>query len=579
MPKTKTSIAIILLLLLAAIKLAILVWSVDKGFEMTDEGYYLLWFHSAHLYAPDMHLNYYYLVQLLFGWVDWDITTMRIGGIVTEVGAVLALGWGLSKYLKAKLPELYSPAFVTVLLVGGFAVLFTAEHPRSLSYDSVTHLLTAIGGGLLLAWLSFNEKPKGWQLIVFFALLGVILAAQFIVKFSSAILLAGLWASVSLLAKRKRGTIVLATLSTLLGMGLLFTGLFGTQISLSTFLEYYRISYERISQLGYSPIDIVLKTYLAKDTVHFALNIGPALLIILGALFAFKNQETKKSIFRAMALGLGVFVMQAFLFPTNYFPQWHYRFIDLLLLLIISGSYVAWQFTTAGRAVFILSLVLFALPFVCAIGSAINWAMSLFSYLPAWIMLVVVLWHYIGKQTGMRVWAEIVQYSIIIGSFLIFLQVFLYPNYLPHGMAASMAAQTEQAVAYDPIKLDSPTAKFVNETEQLLTSNGFKPGNYLLALYDLPGLVYLMQGYSPQVPWYFGETTRATVKEAVDNTCWHISEITETNVFVVKPVTVHPDVSNCLSSSKINFPTNYLKAGNVYNTYCKCEMEVWAPKQ
>ncbi len=579
MPKNKTSIAIILLLLLAAIKLAILVWSVDKGFEMTDEGYYLLWFNSAHLYAPDMHLNYYYLVQLLFGWVDWDITAMRIGGIVTEVGAVLALGWGLSKYLKAKLPELYSPAFVTVLLVGGFAVLFTAEHPRSLSYDSVTHLLMAMGGGSLLAWLSFEEKPKGWQLIVFFALLGVILAAQFIVKFSSAILLAGLWASVSLLAKRKRGTIVLATLGTMLGMGLLFTGLFGTQISLPIFLEYYRISYERISQLGYSPIDIVLKTYLAKDTVHFALNIGPALLVMLGAFFAFKNEETGKRITWAMALGLGVFAVQAFLLPTTYFPQWHYRFIDLLLLLIISGSYVAWQFTTASRAVLVLVVTLFSIPFVCAIGSAVNWAMSLFSYLPAWIMLVIVLWHYIGQQTGMRVWAGIVQYSIIIGSFLIFLQVFFYPNYLPHGMAASMFEQTEQAVAYHSVKLDAPTAKFVSETEQLLSSNGFKQGNYLLALYDLPGLVYLLQGYSPQVPWYFGETTRATVKEAVDNTCWHINEMTETNVFVVKPITVHPDVANCLSSSKLNFPASYLKAGTVYNTYCKCEMEVWAPKQ
>jgi len=579
MPKNKTSIAIILLLLLVVSKLAILAWSVDKGFEMTDEGYYLLWFHSAHLYAPDMHLNYYYLVQLLFGWVDWDITAMRIGGIVTEVGAVLALGWGLSKYLKARLTELYSPAFVAVLLIGGFAALFTAEHPRSLSYDSVTHLLMSIGVGLLLAWQSFDEKPKSWRLIVFFALLGIILAAQFIVKFSSPILLAGLWLVVTLLAKQKKGNITVAALGTLLGMGLLFTGLFGTQISLSTFLEYYRISYERISQLGYSPIDIVLKTYLAKDTVHFALNIGPALLVIIGALFAFKNKEPSKRITWAMALGLVVFVLQAFLFPTNYFPQWHYRFIDLLLLLIISGSYVAWQFSAAGRAVLMLVLVLFALPFVCAIGSAINWAMSLFSYLPAWIMLVVVLWHYIGQQTGMRVWAEIVQHGIIAGSFLIFLQVFLYPNYLPHGMAASMFEQTEQAVAYDPVKLDAPTAKFVAETEQLLSSNGFKPGNYLLALYDLPGLVYLLQGYSPQVPWYFGETTRATTKEAVDNTCWHINEITETNVFVVKPVIVHPDVSNCLSSSKLNFPASYLIAGTVYNTYCKCEMEVWVPKQ
>lgn len=579
MPKNKTSIAIILLLLIAAAKMVILAWSVDKGFEMTDEGYYLLWFHSAHLYAPDMHLNYYYLVQMLFGWIEWDITAMRIGGIVTEVGAVLALGWGLAKYLKAKLPELYSSAMITILLVGGFAALFTAEHPRSLSYDSVTHLLMAIGGGLLLAWQSFNEKPKGWRLIGFFALLGVVLAAQLVVKFSSAILLAGLWVVVSLLAKPKKGAVAIGALGVILGIAVLFAGLFGTQISLAKFLEYYRISYERISQLGYSPLDIVLKTYLAQDTLHFAINIGPALLVVFGAIFAFKNQALSKRITWAMLLGTVVFIGQAILLPTHYFPQCHCRFIDLLLLLTISGSYVVWQFTTAKREVWIMVMILFAIPFVCAIGSAVNWAMSLFSYLPAWIMLVVLLWQYIGQQTGITVWGRVVQSGVILGSFLIFYQVFLFPNYLPHGMAASMFNQTEQPLTYDKVKLDAPTAKFVTETEHLLSANGFEPGNYLLALYDLPGLVYLLQGYSPQVPWYFGETTRATVQEAVDNTCWHISEITETNVFVIKPVTVHGDVLNCLSSSKLNFPANYVLAGNVYNTYCKCEMEVWAPKQ
>ncbi len=579
MLNNKTNLAVILLLILAVVKLAILAWSVDKGFEMTDEGYYLLWFYSSHLYAPDLHLNYYYLVQMLFGWIDWDITNMRIGGIVTETGAVLALSWGLSKYLKSRFSKLYSPPFITTLIIGGFAAIFTAEHPRSLSYDSVTHLLMGIGGGLLLAWQSFTNKPKGWRLISFFMLLGIVLASQLIVKFSSAILLSGVWVMVSLIDKRPNRAITYGILGTLLGMVLLFFGLFSVEISLAKFIEFYHIGYERISNLGYSPIDIVLKTYLAKDTLHFTINTLPSLLAVIGALYALTGLTLSKRITWAMVIGMTVFFGQAILLPTNYFPQWHFRWIDLLLLLIASGSYIAWRFTNVKREFLILFLVLFMLPFVCAIGSAVNWAMSLFSYLPAWIMLVMVLWAYIGQHTGNKIWSSVVVYGTVLVSFIIFLQVFLYPNYLPHGMAASMFEQTEQPLTHDKVKLDKPTAQFVKQTEYLLTTNGFKPGSYLLALYDLPGLVYLMQGYSPQVPWYFGETTRASAQEAVDNTCWHITEMVETNVFVVKPVIVHPDVANCLSSSKLNFPEGYLLAGKVYNTYCKCDMEVWAPKQ
>lgn len=579
MPKSKTRLAILLLLILAATKLLILAYTVGRGFEMTDEGYYLLWFHSAHLYAPDMHLNYYYLVQLFFGWVKWDITAMRIGGIVTEVGAVLALGWGVRNYLKAKLPQLYSPALLAMLLLGGFMSIFTAEHPRSLSYDSVTHLLMAMGTGMLLTWQARSTRPKNAQLLVFFMMLGVLLASQFIVKFSSAILLAGLWLLVSVVWPRPIKATVIGIAGTVAGIAILLVALFGTQISLAQFMEYYRISYERIALLGYSPVDIVLKTYLAKDTFHFMINIGPALGAIFAALWGLQSLAPAKRITWAMGIGIAVFVGQAILLPTHYFPQWHYRFVDALLLLMVSGSFILWRYAQAGAQVWLLLLVLFAMPFVCAIGSAINWAMSLFSYLPAWLMLVIVLWAYIKQQIGTKIVSTVVPLAVTVGSYIIFLQVFLYPNYLPHGMAAPMQQQTEQPLAYDPVKLDGPTATFVKQTEMLLTANGYQPGNYLLALYDLPGLVYLLQGYSPQVPWYFGETTRATVKEAVDNTCWHVSEITDTNVFVIKPLALHPEVVQCLSASKLRFPDRYLLAGKVYNPYCKCEMEVWAPQK
>jgi hypothetical protein len=250
-----------------------------------------------------------------------------------------------------------------------------------------------------------------------------------------------------------------------------------------------------------------------------------------------------------------------------------------MLLLIFTGVFITSRLGILNKHWMVLLWVLFSLPFVCAVGSAINWAMSLFSFLPAWVLLILLLWGAIGKQVGADAVTISVKYGTILASFAVFMQVFIWPNYLPHGMAAPMHHQTISPVTHDRVKLDPPTAKFVTETKQMLASHGFVPGSYILALYDLPGLVYLLEGYSPEVPWYFGETTRATTEEALNNACWHIGNITSTNVFVVKPATIHPDVSKCLSFSKLNFPASYTLAGTVYNTYSKCEMEVWAPQQ
>jgi hypothetical protein len=55
------------------------------------------------------------------------------------------------------------------------------------------------------------------------------------------------------------------------------------------------------------------------------------------------------------------------------------------------------------------------------------------------------------------------------------------------------------------LKVDPLTAEFIGQTRQALAKAGFKPGDDILALYGLPGLVYAVGGVSPQKPWFFND--------------------------------------------------------------------------
>jgi hypothetical protein len=55
------------------------------------------------------------------------------------------------------------------------------------------------------------------------------------------------------------------------------------------------------------------------------------------------------------------------------------------------------------------------------------------------------------------------------------------------------------------LKLDPASAECIEKTKSALATAGFKPGDDVLALYGLPGLVYAVGGVSPKKPWFFDD--------------------------------------------------------------------------
>jgi hypothetical protein len=56
------------------------------------------------------------------------------------------------------------------------------------------------------------------------------------------------------------------------------------------------------------------------------------------------------------------------------------------------------------------------------------------------------------------------------------------------------------------VGLDSDQKKLLDQLQLELDARGFRPGDPILAIGDMPGIVYLMGGWSPGTSWYFAAT-------------------------------------------------------------------------
>ena len=186
----KRGIAIVLFLFFS-IKLCIALWAVNKGFDIGDEGFYLL---SSKYYQSYETFDYFFVFRKLFWWLPIGIIPFRLMRIVAEVLGALILSyssyyWALSErsIFKDNPPHFFFLFSVTAL--GGFMGMYT----RSFSYNELSNLLVYGIAGILMLLLSFPRKAvtydKRMTLFCLAGLAGFLCGWQFFVKFPAGILL------------------------------------------------------------------------------------------------------------------------------------------------------------------------------------------------------------------------------------------------------------------------------------------------------------------------------------------------------------------------------------------------------
>jgi len=89
---TDRGVAVLALLALAAV-LAYCGWALDRGFEITDEAYYLLL--AMHPDATQLYISAQQWATSLLWDITGSLTTFRASGFVVLVGSSVVLGLGI----------------------------------------------------------------------------------------------------------------------------------------------------------------------------------------------------------------------------------------------------------------------------------------------------------------------------------------------------------------------------------------------------------------------------------------------------------------------------------------------------
>lgn len=570
--------------LLALAALAVMIWALPRGFDITDEGFYLLNFRYPVEYETSFS-TFHLIVARMLGLANASPFTARAVGLGTSVLGTIVFGLSLAAWLRATTaPEgrrwVSQPGLVVSFVLLGALLVFSV-FPRAISYNGLTSLALLLSAAAVLAALRRGPGAATWQLLS----IGFVLGLDVFVKASSAALLFGGAVVVLAWYWRSSGWRVLLRAAVLLGLGLALG--FGLYFVVVEPFGLWRRNFVQEmaviqSQGRYSMADLLPKyiSSAAQVLIFLVFPLGPVLVALAGLTWWWPRRVPAAWHWLALLVmggGLGAFLLMEALQR-----RWYSNAISnnletlplLLALVAITALIVAIEVTlsknhappatavpVATAQQWPVGLWLLGLPLLAAAGTINDLRLNMLVDMAPWFGLLLILVSQF-RLAWLPVWVPAV--LLLSPACYAAEQIIWGILWTPYNMAATMAAQTvplKTAGVTGPLQVDPGTVEFVTQVEKLLVAGGFRPGDPLLAFYDLPGLVYLCGGVSPGTAWYF-PSRDARNCHALDITT---QPLRKACILLNQPL--GDKLKACLHEHGLAFPENYRLVGTVLSSY------------
>jgi hypothetical protein len=575
-----------------------LVWGLDRGFDITDEGAYLL----AYRYpdAPITPLTSFDLiVGTLLGALNPGIVTYRTARLVVTLLSSYAFAWGLVKWLRAvhALPPESGMDFPFIFLfisLGNF--LSYSFGPQSISYNSLSNAMILVVAGLMLALLSKEGGVSGrWKWVERACfVMGMLSGLLFFIKFPTSISLLGVSVLVLMIefhalgARKWMAPLLFWGGGVCSGMVLFFV-LFQ---DFSSWSSNFFTALTAFPEWSHNPASLMRqyasqlfdsgKAMLAHYWVVFA---GVALLAGLTRNERLARWAPGRYGLPTAAVGVGLlFVYQS---SRLYAASYIVIFSALIIIAILAAQVIclavfAWRERERPIAAGTLHaddlsvyLLLGVLPIVGAIGTNNPLLMKTVDYITPWFALSLILMLRIFARVPSKLLLTVFVFSMAL--FAQSLTVYGY-IYTPYRVPTNLILQTERVESpgsLQGIHLDPASKEFVEQLASLTSQRPtFQAGDTILALYDMPGLVYLLGGTSPGKAWYAGAPQEQRRNCAGLSATKH-AELRKAILLIGREI--HPEFLACMRRAGLSYPEGYELLGGLRSPYTKKRIEVWAP--
>jgi len=463
----------------------------------------------------------YWFTGWLYRVAAGNIIALRILGVLIGVGCSIVLFRGVHALSRTFMlepdarprSELLSEACIVVL--GGLLAytLFLATP----SYNLLNPWALTAACGCFASGLADleEEDARGPARVAWMAAAGLCIAVSFFAKFPTAVSLLGLFGLALLswpLGSARARALCLAAIGLGIGAMLLLYFLFAQ--SPGDLVRTFRSGASFVSVLGSNQRLGALARYcqefgagVVTPTVRGSWRLLAALAVPGLLLLAVRRRAASVALELVMCGVLVYAACKSALYQIG-LDRSQYFFdlvrVDFGWLLLLSMTAIAWGVRSswrsdgfaphALRSAAILALVLFALPFLGAIGSANYIFLSMPYSLAPWFALFVLI---LRVMSGSR-WRRLI--GLVGAAALCVLcaaQISAGALGAPYRLNTGLAGQTEPTEIGSP-----PTSAFFRQLRAMAASNGFRPGDDVLAFLDMPGIVFALGGRSPGLPRY-----------------------------------------------------------------------------
>jgi len=158
--KTNNLILVFLAILLSLIILVIIL-AINRGFDITDEGGFLLSYKNVEIYRGGIY-NYHIIITKLTNWLNPGIIEYRWLTLIITMFSSLILAGGLYKWLDANYKK-YN-FYKTFLFIFGFisigSLLFCFCSEITINNNVLTNLFLQLATGLILYLFSFDASKR-----------------------------------------------------------------------------------------------------------------------------------------------------------------------------------------------------------------------------------------------------------------------------------------------------------------------------------------------------------------------------------------------------------------------------------
>jgi hypothetical protein len=554
-------------LLACFVALVVCLSGLHKGFDITDESFYCLQALSCKDY-PLRTSSFGYLLHYLPVLGQSQLYSLRLWHLIGITFSSLFLSAGLSKYLVHNLnirkivpgvPGLH--VFFCTCLLGN--LLAFAFFPRALSYNGLCTILSQSAFASLL--LGQSSQRSNLAKYSFFTFTGVLLGLLFFNKITACLSVLFLLACFLVVNGNFKGLLPI-----LAGAG------FGAAFFL-IFLQDPNVWWQgiiaEIGQQSSTSLKSHSMSKLLRLSLESILNMAADLnrnfawffLATFGCFLARKKFERKETIvcFCAVFACL-LFALQ--LVMAGYWQHGLRSSYGYYAILLMQTLLFILFCQTSGKKICALFTCLALLPLACTVGTSNPLMFQTIVYFGSFTLSGLLLLLLSSQNRILRLMNFVLAASTVSLASYHFITGYLD---FPYALQEKLHRQKRELNRTDfpfmaGIRLSDRKAAFVTEIRRLLVCNGYKPGDTILCFYNLPGVVYALQGSSVGASWYTnypGES--ATVLSSLSK----LRRVRQKRVFMLLTWRLDEAVSDCLKREGMSFPEQFRKIGEIENPF------------